>query len=354
MSEHKAAISNKRGEELKVATRPTPTPGPGEVLIQVKSVALNPIDHVQRDTGFQVAKYPAIFGYDIAGVIAQVGTEVSDFLAVGKRVAAYSFAFDKKGAPDYGGFQEYTLVPAEVVAPIPEDLTFNEATLLPMAVHTAWAGFYQIGIDESTLAGFSTSKTPILVWGASSSIGSNVLQILTRLGFIVYATASKKNHEYLTSLAASPESVKLFDYKSPTVVEDIISATKANNSPIELGYLAAGDLNTVVKVLNATKPTAATAKLAVTPFTFNLLLWKLHTWRGVQATFVAPPTDAAKALEFRKFVFGQWLKEALVSKTFTPAPKIKILNGGLEGIQNGLEELKAGVNLTKLVAEISK
>ncbi|KAJ3131147.1 hypothetical protein HK100_006726 [Physocladia obscura] len=325
MPEHKAAISSKRGEVLKVVTRTTPTPGLGEILVKVKSVALNPIDHIQRDSGFQVAKYPAIFGYDIAGIIVQVGPEVSDFFGIGKCVTAYSFAFDKKGAPDCGGFQEYTLVPAEVVAPVPEYLSFNEAALLPMAVHTAWAG---------------------------SSIGSNVLQILTRLGFIVYATASKHNHEYLTSLAASPESVKLFDDKSPTVVEDIISAAKTDNAPIELGYLAAGDLDTVVKILRPTKPATAIAQLVATPFTFNLLLWKLYNWRGVQATFVGPPADASKAPEFCKFVFRTWLKESLASKTFIPASKIKVISGGLEEIQNGLEELKAGVSLTKLVIEI--
>ncbi|KAJ3133530.1 hypothetical protein HK100_004360 [Physocladia obscura] len=351
MSEHKAAICYKRGGELQVANRPTPTPGPGEVLLQVKAVALNPVDYIQRDMGFSVSKFPAIFGYDIGGIVSKTGAGVGN-LPTGTRVSAFTLAFDKKGSPDYGGFQEFVIVPAELVSPIPDDLSFNEAALLPMAVHTAWCGFYQLGITKANFETFANSNTPILVWGASSSIGSNVLQILTRLGFVVYATASPKSHEYLASLAPSKESIKLFDYKSPTVVEDIIAAAKADNAVIELGYLATGDLNSCVKVLNATKSAAATAKLASAPFSFNVLLWRLHNWRSVQVTFVAPPPGEKETVAFREFVFGTWLKEVLIAKKFTPAPKIKIAEGGLEGVQKALEELKAGVNLTKLVIEI--
>ena len=76
---HQAAILSQKGGPLSVGERTTPEPGPNEVLIEVKAVALNPVDCWQRDLGMPpVPSYPAVIGSDVAGLIAKVGSNVSN------------------------------------------------------------------------------------------------------------------------------------------------------------------------------------------------------------------------------------------------------------------------------------
>src|SRR5579859_4538219 len=149
--QHIAAVLPSKGHGLQVGPRPTPTPGPNDLLIEVKAIALKPIDYYMRDTGFVVSSYPAILGSDVAGVVVSAGQSVpSDTPKPGTRVAAFAPCFFTKGAPDYGAFQEKVLVPASNVTALPKSLSFNEASVLPMAVVTAWSGWYSIGIPRDT------------------------------------------------------------------------------------------------------------------------------------------------------------------------------------------------------------
>lgn len=188
--------------------RPTPTPEPSELLIEVRSIALNPVDYYMRDTGFTLELYPTVIGSDIAGIVVSAGSSTSSKVPVGTRVAAFAPCYFKKGAPDYGAFQKKVLIPAAAAVPLPDKVTFNEGALLPMAVQTAWAGWYSIGIPREM--GFKAPPdVGMLVWGGASSMGSAAIQVANLHGFKVYATASAKHHDYLKSLGAT----KLFDYK---------------------------------------------------------------------------------------------------------------------------------------------
>lgn len=78
---HNAAILLQKGGPLSVEKRATPEPGPNEVLIEVKAVALNPVDYAQRDLGMPpVPIYPAVIGSDAAGVVVKVGSNVPNGL----------------------------------------------------------------------------------------------------------------------------------------------------------------------------------------------------------------------------------------------------------------------------------
>jgi hypothetical protein len=74
---HAAAILLEGQSELVVVERPTPEPGPDEVLIEVRAVALNPVDNARRLGDYPVPVYPAVLGSDVAGVVAKVGSNVS-------------------------------------------------------------------------------------------------------------------------------------------------------------------------------------------------------------------------------------------------------------------------------------
>ncbi|KAL8685243.1 MAG: hypothetical protein Q9218_007883, partial [Villophora microphyllina] len=191
-TQHQATVLESKGSPLTVIHRPTPTPGPHEVLIEVHSIALNPIDYYMRDFGFVLSSYPAVIGSDIGGTIISTGSSVD--LKAGTRVAAFATTFFVQGKPDYGAFQKKVVVPATHVTPLPDSINFDEASILPMSVVTAWCGWYTLGLPlRDTIFG-SADKKAMLVWGGASSIGSAAVQIAKMLGFTVFATASEKHH----------------------------------------------------------------------------------------------------------------------------------------------------------------
>ncbi|KAI1209335.1 GroES-like protein [Annulohypoxylon truncatum] len=342
MAAHLAAVATEKAQPLQVQERQTPKPGPKELLVEVKSVALNPLDYKTRDLGFAIGGYPAVFGSDIGGVVIQVGPEVSDIFKPGTRVAAFAPSYFVKGAPDYGAFQQISVIPAANASPIPDNITFNEAATLPMAVATVWSGWETIGISRDT-SYTPSDRQGILVWGASSSVGSMTVQIARLLGFTVYATASAKHHEYIKSLGAS----RLFDYKTPGVEDVIIRAAKEDSLTIQYAYDAVGALLPCHNILKALKGDGI-AHLASAP----PLKPGDPTEEGIQTKFVAASTDEKERAEQFSFWFNVWLKEKLENGTIVPCPKIQLVDGGLHGINKGLDILTAGVSCTKLVLEI--
>ena len=344
-SQHLAAIlRSKAAGVLEISNRPTPTPGPDELLIEVKAIALNPVDYYQRDAGFPpIENFPTVLGSDIAGTVVSAGSSVaSDAPKLGTRVAAFASAYFKRGFADYGAFQTRVIVSAAHVVPLPPKVSFKEATLLPMAVATAWNGWYTAGIPRDT-AYTAKDKKGMLVWGAASSVGSGAVQLGKLTGYHVYATASEKHHEYVKGLGAS----QVFDYKQKDVVENIVKAAKADGVSLQTGYNAAGELKPCMDILKEFKGTG-TAKLA----SAVQLPEDPPKVDGVEAKFILPPAGEAARKEFFHFVFAVWLKEKLETGEYVPSPKVQVIDGGLESINKALDVLKGGVSGVKIVLEI--
>lgn len=107
---------------------------------------------------------------------------------------------------------------------IPESVTFEQAAVLPIALATSAAGLFQddalsLPLPSADAEPKPTGKT-LLVWGGASSVGATAIQLAVAAGLTVISTASSKNFELVKSLGAST----VFDYKSPTIVEDVVKA----------------------------------------------------------------------------------------------------------------------------------
>lgn len=345
---HLAAISPSKGAPLQVVSRPTPQPDPHELIVEVHSVALNTIDVYQRDRAFPpLAGFPSILGSDIGGVVVAAGSSVSaDAPKPGTRVAAFAQTFIKQGAPDYGAFQKFVKITESAITPIPDGITFNEASLLPMSVGTAWSGLYSIGVPRDTQYK-PADKQGFLVWGGASGVGSAALQVAKILGFTVYVTASEKHSAYLKSLGAT----HVFDYKDPEVVSNIVAAAKADGVEINWGHDAVGQLPLSTSVLSQTKRTEV-AKLASAVPPARVPGWGETKVPGVEVAFVAAPVDAEERREHFKFITNVWLKEKLANGEYVPSPKIRIVPGGLDALNDALDIVKAGVSGEKIVVEI--
>ncbi|KAI1404382.1 GroES-like protein [Hypoxylon fuscum] len=342
MATHLAAVVTGKGQPLEIQERQTPKPGPDELLLEVKAIALNPLDYKCRDFGFMVAQYPSVLGSDIGGVVLETGSNVSSTFKPGTRITAFAPTFFVKCAPDYGAFQQRLIIPARNVAPIPDNITFKEAATLPMAVCTTWSGWWTIGLPRNTSYSHS-DKQGILIWGASSSVGSMVVQSAKLLGFTVYATASVKHHEYIKSLGAS----RVFDYKDTNVEDAIIKAAKTDGLTFQYGYDAVGALQSCQNILEALRGSGP-AHLASAP----PLKPDGPRTEGVDTKFVVASLDEKEQAEQFSFWMNVWLKEKLEKGEIVPSPKIEVVEGGLYGINKGLDMLKVGVSCTKLVLEL--
>lgn len=166
-------ISTPGGPEALVpATRPVPSPGPGEVLIRVAAAGINRPDIMQRQ-----GKYPPppgapdIPGLEVAGTVVTRGAGVES-PALGATICALLAG---------GGYAEYCVAPAPQCLPVPAGLSMIAAAALPETFFTVWTNAY----DRGHLAPGET----MLVHGGSSGIGTTAIQIATALGSRVVVTA---------------------------------------------------------------------------------------------------------------------------------------------------------------------
>jgi NADPH2:quinone reductase len=152
---------------------PTPTPGPGQVLLEVKAASLNFPDLLIVQNKYQMKPpLPFVPGSEYAGVVQAVGEGVSH-LAVGQRVACLSGT---------GGFGTHTLAPAALCMPLPDGFSFVDAAAFIMTYATS----HHALIDRGQLREGET----VLVLGAAGGVGTAAIQIAKAAGARVVAAAS--------------------------------------------------------------------------------------------------------------------------------------------------------------------
>ena len=163
-----------------------PEPGPGEVLVQVRRAGVNPYDGKVRAGFFQAfnpVTLPLVPGFEIAGVIAELGAGTTDF-AVGDEVFGWA-----KGA----AYAEYAV--GRTLVRKPADLDWDIAVSLPVATETALRVLRELDI---------ASGETLLVHGASGAVGSIAAQLAVARGLTVIGTGSGANQEYIATLGATP------------------------------------------------------------------------------------------------------------------------------------------------------
>ncbi|KAJ6096014.1 hypothetical protein N7486_006760 [Penicillium sp. IBT 16267x] len=393
MATHLAAVSPAKGQPFVLQTRPTPKPGLDELLIAVKSVALNPADAIMRDQGLFIPTYPTVIGFDMSGLVLEVGENVptgatgdvsgQSFLPGITRVAAYSASAWKSCDPDYGPFQERCLVPWQHARPImDEEISWNHAATLPVAVVTPLSAWDMMGIPRveestpstpfvagSTDTGIDTDggnqknnmgkREALLIWGASSSVGTMGVQTARLLRedpnssfAAVYATAGEANKSYVGSLGAD----RVFDYKDPQVVDAIVAAAKEDGLAILHCFLATGQLAPCQAVLkafledNQEGKKTKTSKIGSAP----PIPVDAEIVDGVETIFVMPSMVEGERLKQFQYWIGTWLGENLTKGTIRPSPEPTVVGKGLGAINVGLDKLLRGVSCTKLIVEIAE
>jgi NADPH:quinone reductase-like Zn-dependent oxidoreductase len=202
-------------------------PAANEILVRNRAVAVNPVGRLLPLIGDFIApwlEYPTVLGSDVAGEVLVVGSAETRFKA-GDRVLGYAAFLEKsRNRAAEGAFQRVTVLLEHMASPIPAGMDFVAVSVLPLGLSTAACGLLQA--DQLALRPPTTEATPtretVLIWGGSTSVGSNAIQLAAAAGYEVFTTASPRNFAYVQRLGAA----RVFDYRSATVIRDVIQAMR--------------------------------------------------------------------------------------------------------------------------------
>ena len=188
-------------EVLELVEVPRPTPIPTEVLVRTLAAGVNPVDWKSRARGGFLGEPPFTVGWDVAGVVEEVGYGVTRF-AVGDRVFGMP-RFPREAA----AYAEYVTSPSRQLAHIPDDLGDVEAGALPLAGLTAWQALVETADVQP--------GQRVLVLAAAGGVGHLAVQIAKARGAHVLGTARAAKHPFLADLGVD----EAIDYTSENVGE---------------------------------------------------------------------------------------------------------------------------------------
>lgn len=197
-------ITRKGGPEvLQLVERDLPTPGPGEVRIQVLATGVAYADVLMRNGLYLgVPPLPYAPGYDIVGVIESLGSGVSQ-VKVGDIVAALTVT---------GGYSQFIVLPETELVAVPPGLDPAEAVSLVLNFTTAYQMLHRIAEVKQGCR--------VLIHGAAGGVGTAALELGRLTGLEMWGTASAGKHDLIRSLGGTP-----IDYKSKDFVAEVRRAT---------------------------------------------------------------------------------------------------------------------------------
>ncbi len=197
----KAVVISEFGgtEVLKIQEMERPIPMDNEILVKVYASGVNPVDWVVREGGNDILrpflKLPMILGWDTAGIVEEVGNDVTDFKKGDEVYGVPNF-------PGNGSYAEYVAAKASQFALKPKSASFNEAAGVPLAGLVACNALFELGKLQA--------GQRVFIHGASGGVGSLAVQLAKAKGAYVIGSASTSNQAYLKEIGAD----ETIDYKT--------------------------------------------------------------------------------------------------------------------------------------------
>lgn len=366
MPTNRAAWALADKQSFKIQEAPYTAPKAGEVVVKNRAVAINPVDWIMQTQGtgfgFRWIKYPFIFGNDVAGEVVEVGSEVTRF-KVGDRVVGQAYSSDEKiNDAAYGAFQHYVVLLERTSSPMPDHLSFEAASVLPLALATAAAGLFekdQLGLEHPHLHPKPIGKT-VLIWGGSTSVGCNAIQLAVAAGYEIISTCSPKNFNLVESLGATD----VFDYKDPQVIDRIVGTMKGK---LLAGAMAIGE-DSMFRCLDVLGRCQGDRRLAMATFpipsqpkrfatlqiiyyaaTAMISIMTKSKLRGIKTSIIWGSVAHSPVADV---VYRNFLPEGLASGKFRAMPDPLVVGEGLEAIQEALDTQKKGVSAKKIVVSL--
>jgi NADPH:quinone reductase-like Zn-dependent oxidoreductase len=184
-------------DSLAIGEIEKPSVKPNDILVAVKAASINPIDYKIVEGKLKdmlTLNLPVTVGYDVSGVVVEKGSDFLNF-EIGDEVYA------RVPQEQMGTIAEFVAVNNELVSLKPENISFEQASGLPLTGLTAIQALEKVGIKEGDR---------ILIHAGSGGVGSFAIQFAKAKGAIVYTTTSNKNIDWVKALGAD----RVIDYKT--------------------------------------------------------------------------------------------------------------------------------------------
>ena len=175
-----------------------------EVLVRIKAAGVNPLDNKITRGGVKMLvphQLPLTMGHEFAGIVEEVGSKVQG-LSVGDKV--YGLMPTIKA----GAFAEWVAVPASILAPMPEGLSYTEATSIPLTALTAYQALDLMQVQAG--------KT-IFISGGSGGFGAMAIPLAKARGLVVYTSGNAASRERVLALGAD----RYFDYRTEDYLQEL-------------------------------------------------------------------------------------------------------------------------------------
>ncbi|WP_344470727.1 NADP-dependent oxidoreductase [Nonomuraea monospora] len=214
---------------LEITELPLPDPGPGQVRVAVKAAGVNPIDWKLR-RGFRGAALdgPQGVGMELAGTVDALGPGVTG-LRIGDPVYGQT-------AP--GAAATHAIADAEALAPKPDDLTYEEAAALPVAVETARRALRDLGLEAGQT---------LLIHAVAGGVGLAAAQLALARGAEVIGTAGERHHDFLRGLGVHPVAYgEGLAERLPPSVDRVLDAS--GRGELDLSVALTGDPAKVITI----------------------------------------------------------------------------------------------------------
>lgn len=268
---------------LVVEQREAPDPGPGEVMVQVAVSGVNPVDAHAIAGAFGPQLFPYVAGCEYAGTVLAVGSGVTEF-AIGDRVAAQPKPF----MGDPGGWQDVTVVTADRLSHVPDELTDEVAGTVPLPALTALTLVRAAGL---------TAGQKAVVPGAAGGVGRWLTQLLLADGVSV------------TTVTSASDTAEMSDWGALAVDREDADAVAALSGFDAVLDVAGGDEATVAVRRTWLAPTARYLSVAVQGegIEFFMVEWDAAALETMLTDLAAgrytvptarlyPPAEAAEAV----------------------------------------------------------
>ncbi|KAI0326574.1 GroES-like protein [Cubamyces sp. BRFM 1775] len=365
----KALILTAKHAQWQLGESPIPVPGPKDVLVRIVATALNPIDWKVK-TAFSrlISSYPHVGGVDGAGIVDEVGWEVTTVMK-GDKIVFQGWVENTKAT-----FQQYCIVPVEITAKIPDNISFDQAASIPLGLSTVATGLYghhpmsrslrfPAPWEEDGTTRFAGKAVFIL--GGASSVGQFAIQMMNMSKFSpIITTASLHNEPLLRSLGAT----HVIDRSlSPTQIK-LELAKLMGGRPVEFVYDAISLPDTQAFAYDLVAPGGIL--VVVLPDVIPKELKEADKGKEVLQVVgnVHQPENRQIGVELYARL-TEWLQTGKLVVCFSPDAdnvvedggadgvvliqpnKVEVLPNGLAGIPGGLERLENGqVSGIKLIA----
>lgn len=350
MSNHAIVIKQAGEAELREVSIPKLR---GDYInVRVHAVALNPTDWKHVD---YMATPGARVGCDYAGVVDEVGKQVTKSFKKGDRVSGFSHGSNSVYLED-GAFGEVITAKGDLQIHIPDNVSFEEAATLGVGISTVGQGLYQsmkLPLPNDSEGIRKSEGTPVLIYGGSTATGSLAIQFAKLSGCKVIATASPHNFDYVKSLGAEAA----FDYNSPTCSKEIREYTQAKLAYV-FDCISEGTSTKISVESMGSAGGIYSTLLQVPDKTIHDINSKVEKGFTVAYTVVGEaikfgPTDIPAKPEDFEFAKMFWeLARGLLAEGKVKAHQISVNEGGkgLEGVLKGLDMMRRGkVSGKKLV-----